>query len=119
MQINTCICCEMSDDSFEYFNTCKSPIKWISTCLLSPPSREFPLWGNYKKTFRTHFISNSEKTLTIDIVKKNIENALTIHKEKYGANISPADIKNTAIWCCQQQPNLCLNTQLDIIKLFT
>jgi|UniRef100_A0A6C0BVG2 hypothetical protein len=117
MQINTS--CEMSDDSFEYFNTCKSPLKWISTCLLTSPSHEFPEWGNYKKTFRSHFISISEKRLIINFVKKNIENALTIHKEKYGANISEADIKSTVIWCCQQQPNLCISSQEELIKLFT
>ena len=45
MKINTSIC-EITDDSFEYYNTCKSPIKWISTCLLttSPNKHDPPQW---------------------------------------------------------------------------
>ena len=117
MQINTSLC-EISDDSFEYYNTCKSPIKWISTCLLtsSPNKRDPPQWYNYKKTFREHFICNGENLLNIHCVSKTIKDAITIHKEKYGNKISRQDITNTVLWCCQQNPHIKERHYDDIIK---
>ena len=117
MQINTSLC-EMSDDSFEYYNTCKSPIKWISTCLLttSPNKRDPPQWGNYKKSFREHFICNGENLLNIHCVSKTIKDAITIHKEKYGNKISRQDITNTVLWCCQQNTGIRKTSYDSILK---
>ena len=121
MQINISLC-EMSDDSFEYYNTCKSPIKWISTCLINTSpnnaSHSRPLWNNYKKTFRGHFISKGEYRLNIERVTKNIKEAMIIHKEKYGTKMSIDEIKQTIIWCCQQYPSIPTSDYETIIEQF-
>ena len=120
MQINTNVC-DLADDSFEYFNTCKSPVKWISTCLItnSPIKRDTPLWSNYTKTFRGYFISNTEELLNVQCVSKNICNAITIQTEKNTKKITSENIKDIVMWCCHFYPSIPDSIIGKLIKQFT
>ena len=121
MQINTSVC-DMTDDTFEYFNTCKSPIKWISTCLLTTsPNNDNPPWRNYKKTFRSSHITNTEYMINIETLKNTIKNAITVIQEKTSnKKINDCTIRDVIEWSIKNTTfNVKIETQEELFTLFT